>query len=156
MVQPSAAVVKDHRICVLSDESKVKSGREPASETVASVFHMELMLTPSAHMNTRKSNIRVPRAQVNASHRITSNRIASHRIVSYRIATAPGAIAESRPPFLPFTMFTYKVARRRKSFSNSVSLFVWSPVGSPVQGHRRLGAFQSQQYLLSALSDWPG
>jgi hypothetical protein len=156
MEQPSA-MVKDRRICVLLHESKVKSGRGLASETVASVFHMELMLTPSAHMNARKSNIRVSvkYRERRSTHRIASHRIESHHIASYRIATAPGAIAESRPLFLPFTMFTYKVARRRKSFQFSLAVclvtgrFPRSRASTP----RRFSKSAVFVFEMSALSD---
>ena len=153
MVQPSAAEVKDHRICALLHASKVTSGREPASQRdgclrvcFLAAFHMEFMLTPSAHSHTYNIRVSVKYRERRSTHRIVSHRIESHHIASYRIATAPGAIAESRPFFCRLQCLHIRLLEGENP-SNSVSLFVWSPVCSPVQGHRHLGAFQSQQYF---------
>ena len=101
-----------------------------------------------------KSERQVPRGvQVNASHRITSHRIASHRIVSYR--HSPWGHRRVTPLFLPFTMFTYKVARRRKSFQFSLAVclvagrFPRSRTSTP----RRFSKSAVFVFEISALSD---
>ena len=100
-------------------------------------------------MNTPASSTEIA---IQPTHRIASHRIESHHIASYRIATTPGAIAESLPPFFSAVVKCLHIRLLEgENPSNSVSLFVWSPVSSPVRGHRRLGAFSKSTYCTVAV-----
>jgi len=131
-----------------------ESGCEPASETVCFRVCFPRRFSHGVHANSESARARTHARTYNARASVkccpvesecrSSHRITSHRIASHRIATTPGP-SPSHAPFLPFTCLHIRLLEGENP-SNSVSLFVWSPVGSP---HRRFGAFQSQPYLWS-------
>ena len=140
--------------------SKVKSGREAASETVCfrvcflTAFHMEFMLTPRARKHARSYNIRASERQAAArfeSVQVTSHHIASHRIVSYR--HNPWDHRRVTPLFCRLHCLHIRLLEGENP-SNSVPLFIWSPVGSPFSSASTLWRFSKSavQFGLSALS----